>query len=212
MDATGLIGAAPMERTLAACGRYAQLCREAGAEAVRFVATSASRDARNAADFVAGVERAFADFGVTPEVVSGDVEAQLSLLRRHGRSHRGRDPRALPRRRPRRGSTELVRGIRSAEAGFSMDVGSVRMSERHLHSDPPTDHEIASATADVDAAIDKAKRVVDLTGIATLVGLAGSITTVTAHLLGLAAYDPKRIHLSRFTGADHIAAATDLPS
>ena len=79
MDATGLIGAAPMERTLAACGRYAQLCREAGAEAVRFVATSASRDARNAADFVAGVERAFADFGVTPEVVSGDVEAQLSF-------------------------------------------------------------------------------------------------------------------------------------
>ena len=58
VDATGLIGAAPMERTLAACGRYAQLCREAGAEAVRFVATSASRDARNAADFVAGVERA----------------------------------------------------------------------------------------------------------------------------------------------------------
>ncbi|MCA0320965.1 MAG: Ppx/GppA family phosphatase [Actinobacteria bacterium] len=210
VDATGLIGAAPMERTLAACGRYAQLCREAGAEAVRFVATSASRDARNAADFVAGVERAFADFGVTPEVVSGDVEAQLSFSGATGDLIAAEIPAPYLVVDLGGGSTELVRGIRSAESGFSMDVGSVRMSERHLHSDPPTDHEIASATADVDAAIDKAKRVVDLTGIATLVGLAGSITTVTAHLLGLAAYDPKRIHLSRFTGADHIAAATDL--
>jgi hypothetical protein len=148
--------------------------------------------------------------GVTPEVVSGDVEAQLSFSGATGDLIAAEIPAPYLVVDLGGGSTELVRGIRSAEAGFSMDVGSVRMSERHLHSDPPTDHEIASATADVDAAIDKAKRVVDLTGIATLVGLAGSITTVTAHLLGLAAYDPKRIHLSRFTGADHIAAATDL--
>ena len=71
------------------------------------------------------------------------------------------------------------------------------MTERHLVSDPPTDDEIAAATADIDAALDVAEAVVPLEGVATLVGLAGSVTTITAHLLRLPAYDPERIHLAR---------------
>ncbi|MBD3784341.1 MAG: exopolyphosphatase, partial [Micrococcales bacterium] len=79
IDRTGVIAPEAMERTLAAAREYAGQCREHGAEAVRFVATSASRDARNADEFVAGVRDAFGDLGVAPEVVAGDVEARLSF-------------------------------------------------------------------------------------------------------------------------------------
>ncbi len=84
------------------------------------------------------------------------------------------------------------------------------MTERHLVSDPPTADEVAAATRDVDAALDLAESVVPIEGVATLVGLAGSVTTITAHLLRLAAYDPKRIHLSRAAVADVLAACDDL--
>ncbi|HCQ17613.1 MAG TPA: exopolyphosphatase, partial [Dermacoccus sp.] len=73
-------------------------------------------------------------------------------------------------------------------------IGSVRLSERHLRSDPPTQAEIDAALVDIDAALDEAEAAVDLSQVATLVGLAGSITTVTAHALGLSAYDSSRIH------------------
>src|SRR5690606_20783065 len=96
-------------------------------------------------------------------------------------------------------STEFVRGQDTVESARSVDVGCVRMTERHLHSDPPTQAEVEAATRDVNAAIDLAAEVVDFTGVGSLVGLAGSVTTVTAHALGLAAYDPQRIHLAELT-------------
>ena len=210
VDRTGLIDPAAMERALTACRRYAATCRELGVEATRFVATSASRDARNAAEFVAGVEEAFAGLGVSPEVVSGDEEATLSFTGATG------DLVAMGAPGPYLvvdlggGSTEIVRGTTTVEAGVSLDIGSVRFSERHLGIDPPTPAEIHAAIADITAALDGAERVVNLRGIGTIVGLAGSITTVTAHLRGLTAYDSTAIHLVTATRQAHVDAASDL--
>jgi exopolyphosphatase/guanosine-5'-triphosphate,3'-diphosphate pyrophosphatase len=108
------------------------------------------------------------------------------------------------------GSTELVRGTTHVEGARSVDVGCVRIHERHLRSDPPTAEEIAAATLDIDAALDRAQEVVDLDGIATVVGLAGSITTITAHALELTAYDPVRIHLAQLSAAAHREASQSL--
>ncbi len=108
------------------------------------------------------------------------------------------------------GSTEFVRGTTSVEAARSIDIGCVRMTERHLQDDPPTAQQIAAATADIDAAIDLAAAAVPLEGIVTLVGLAGSVTTITAHSLGLRSYDPVAIHLSRLPVQDVLAAADAL--
>jgi exopolyphosphatase / guanosine-5'-triphosphate,3'-diphosphate pyrophosphatase len=210
VDRTGAIDPAAMERTLARCREYAGQCSELGAERVRFVATSASRDASNAADFVAGVREAFAEYDVAPEVVTGDEEASLSFRGATGglRAHGIPGPYLVVDLGG--GSTELVRGERDVEAARSVDIGCVRMTERHLLSDPATDDEIAAATRDIDAALDVAESVVPLEGVATLVGLAGSVTTITAHLLRLAAYDAERIHLARTAPADMVEACDDL--
>ena len=92
------------------------------------------------------------------------------------------------------GSTEFVRGGRAVDAALSTDMGCVRMTERHLHSDPPTAEQIEAASRDIDAAIDRAEAHVGFDEVATLVGLAGSVTTITAHALRLGAYDPAVIH------------------
>ncbi len=189
VDRTGRIAPEAMARTLDAARRYAAICTDLGVEAVRFVATSASRDAENRDEFVAGVRDAL---GVEPEVVAGVEEAALSFRGATG---------ALGTRHPDPylvvdlggGSTELVLGSTTPEAACSMDVGCVRLTERHLRSDPPTAAEIAAAEADVHAALDAAAAVVPLGRTGTLVGLAGSVTTVTAHALALPAYDPSRI-------------------
>jgi exopolyphosphatase/guanosine-5'-triphosphate,3'-diphosphate pyrophosphatase len=210
VDRTGVIDPVAMERTLVAARRYAGTCRDLGAERVRFVATSASRDARNAAEFVAGVQRAFGDLDVTPEVVSGAEEAELSFAGATGDLLAAGIPGPYLVIDLGGGSTEFVRGTDHVEAGLSMDIGSVRMTERHLHGDPPSAAEVAAAVADIDAAIDAAEQSVPLTGLGTVVGLAGSITTVTGHVLGLTAYDSAAIHLARADRDAHIAAATDL--
>ncbi|MER7073583.1 Ppx/GppA phosphatase family protein [Terrabacter sp. NPDC000476] len=213
VDRTGVIAPESMERTLAVTREYAASCRELGTERVRFVATSASRDARNAGDFIEGVRAAFAEHlgvEVSPEVVSGDEEAALSFAGATG----GLAARGVP--GPYLvvdlggGSTELVRGTDHVEAARSVDVGCVRMTERHLVSDPPTPEEVAAAIRDVDAALDLAESVVPMAGVATLVGLAGSVTTITAHLLRLPAYDATRIHLHRSSLDDVRAACDDL--
>jgi exopolyphosphatase/guanosine-5'-triphosphate,3'-diphosphate pyrophosphatase len=108
------------------------------------------------------------------------------------------------------GSTEWVRGEETVESACSMDIGSVRLTERHLHSDPPQADEVAAAVRDIDAALDRAAEVVDLTGIGSLVGLAGSVTTITAHALGLQEYDPGRIHLAELSPGEVLAACEDL--
>jgi exopolyphosphatase/guanosine-5'-triphosphate,3'-diphosphate pyrophosphatase len=210
VDRTGAIDPEAMARTLAMARQYAGQCRELGAETVRFVATSASRDASNAGEFVAGVREAFADFGTAPEVVTGDEEATLSFRGATG----GLRARGIP--GPYLvvdlggGSTEWVRGEETVESACSMDIGSVRLTERHLHSDPPQADEVAAAVRDIDAALDRAAEVVDLTGIGSLVGLAGSVTTITAHALGLQEYDPGRIHLAELSPGEVLAACEDL--
>ena len=215
VDRTGSIAPESMERTLRVTREYAVTCRELGAERVRFVATSASRDARNAAEFIAGVHTAFQeDFGadVAPEVVSGDEEAALSFAgATGGLAARGvAGPYLVVDLGG--GSTEFVRGTDHVEAARSVDIGCVRLTERHLAGDPPTPAQIEAATADVDAALDEAERSVPFEGVATLVGLAGSITTITAHLLHLPAYSAERVHLTRSSPDEMIAASSELLS
>jgi exopolyphosphatase/guanosine-5'-triphosphate,3'-diphosphate pyrophosphatase len=210
VDRTGRIAPEAMERTLAMSREYAGQCTSLGAESVRFAATSASRDAANAGEFVEGVREAFAAFGTMPEVITGDEEAALSFRGATG------DVVAAGIDGPYLvvdlggGSTEFVRGTGSVEAARSVDIGCVRMTERHLHSDPPTAEEVAAATADIEAAIETALETVPVDGVRTLVGLAGSVTTVTAQAWALPTYDPRRIHLA-VTPVDRMrAAARDL--
>ncbi|UKA63862.1 exopolyphosphatase [Arthrobacter sp. FW306-04-A] len=191
VDATGELAPEALERTFAATGDYAELIRRHGAGSVRFVATSASRDARNRDVFVDGIRDLL---GVEPEVISGDEEAALSFA---GASSvlpsRGKDPLLVVDLGG--GSTEFVLGDSDGViAAKSVDVGCVRLTERHLRNDPPTPEQIAAAEADVDAAIDLAGRTVPLGRATAVVGVAGSITTITAHALGLSEYDPAQIH------------------
>ena len=174
---------------------------------VRFVATSASRDAENAADFVAGVEEAFGDLAVTPEVISGATEASLSFSGATGDLLAAGQPGPYLVVDIGGGSTELVRGTRSVEQAISVDIGCVRITERDIPGDPPTQAEIEAALGDVNRALDQAQEAVDLAGISTVVGLAGSVTTVTAYALGLRSYDPSAIHLADLSVAEHQRAA-----
>jgi len=200
VDATGRISPLALARTLGVLSRYAESIRAARALSVRMVATSATRDASNAAEFVHGV---IDILGVPPEVISGEEEARLSFTGATGELTGPAARNGLP---PPYlvvdiggGSTEFVVGGDDGEdpRGVSMDIGCVRLTERYLHSDPPTPEEVAAATAAIDAAITHAARAVPVTSARTLVGLAGSVTTVTAVALGLTAYDPARIHHAR---------------
>ncbi|YAL82745.1 exopolyphosphatase [Dermacoccaceae bacterium W4C1] len=210
VDVTGRIAPEAMERTLARAAEYAALCREHDVQAARFVATSASRDAQNAQEFVTGVRAAFGDLDVAPEVISGAEEAALSFAGATAAVTASGAPGPYLVVDLGGGSTELVRGTEAPEQAWSMDVGCVRMTERHLRSDPPTEAEIDAATADVEAALDEAEKSVDLTGIATVVGLAGSITTITARALGLDSYQPERIHGAQLSLDQAVNAADSL--
>jgi exopolyphosphatase/guanosine-5'-triphosphate,3'-diphosphate pyrophosphatase len=197
VDRTGRLDPAAVERTLAALRGYAEDIRRLGAERVRMVATSASRDAANRDLFVTGVHEVL---GVEPEVITGDEEARLSYLGATAELRAAGDD-APP--GPYLvvdiggGSTEFVLGTDEVEAARSVDVGCVRMTERHLRDDPPTAEQVEAAVRDVDAAIALAAETVPLDSARTLVGLAGSVTTVAGIALGLPAYDSVAIHGSR---------------
>jgi exopolyphosphatase/guanosine-5'-triphosphate,3'-diphosphate pyrophosphatase len=185
VDATGRLADEALERTFAALDEYAALIEAHRVERIRFCATSATRDAANADVFVAGVR---ARLGVEPEVVSGDEEAALAF------DGAVRNLRAAPAEPVLvvdigGGSTELVLGTTSGgpDAAVSLDIGSVRLHERHLHSDPPTADEVEACVADVDGHLDRSP--VPLVGAATVVGVGGTVTTVGAGVLDLAAYD-----------------------
>jgi exopolyphosphatase/guanosine-5'-triphosphate,3'-diphosphate pyrophosphatase len=210
VDRTGRIDPEAMARTLAQAREYAAQCQELGAAQVRFVATSASRDASNAGEFVDGVREAFAAFGASPEVVSGEEEASLSFRGATGELRANGIPSPFLVVDLGGGSTEFVRGATDVERARSVDIGSVRMTERHLRSDPPTGAEINAAVADIDAAVEQAAQVVDFHDVATLVGLAGSITTITAHALRLPRYESERIHGTKLPVERMVAACTDL--
>ena len=206
VDRTGRIAPEALERALAATRRYATRCTELGVEAIRYVATSATRDAENRREFVDGVRTAI---GVEPEVIDGAEEARLSFRGATGVLG-SRHPGPLLVVDLGGGSTELVLGTDAPVASYSMDVGCVRMTERHLHSDPPTTSEIAAAAADVRAALDAASAMVPLERTVTLVGLSGTVTTVTAHALGLPRYDPLVIDGTVLPIEVVLAAADDL--
>ncbi|MFF5704456.1 exopolyphosphatase [Streptomyces sp. NPDC012794] len=202
VDETGRLAPEALERTFAACREYAAVIKEFGAERVRFVATSASRDAENRDEFVQGVMDIL---GVEPEVISGDQEAELSFTGATGElvAHEHLE-------RPflvvdiGGGSTEFVVGEEHVRAARSVDVGCVRMTERHLVvdgrvTDPPTREQITAMRADIEAALDLAAEKVPLAEARTLVGLAGSVTTVAAIALGLAEYDSSAIHHARIS-------------
>jgi len=198
VDETGRLSAAGLERTLAACRDYARVIERLGAERVRMVATSATRDAANRDEFVRGVR---AVLGVTPEVVSGAVEAELSFAgATRELDSAGLSPYLVVDIGG--GSTEFVLGTDRPEAVRSVDVGCVRLTERHLRADPPTPAQVAAARDHIDSGLDEAARSVPLDRARTLVGLAGSVTTVAAIALRLPRYDPERIHRARIPAAD----------
>ena len=204
VDRTGMLDPDALERTLRVVAAYAADCDELGVapgEAVRrFVATSATRDASNREDFVAGVRRLL---GIKPEVVSGQEEARLSfsgsLLGARGAEGAEVQGRAGRVPAPRLvvdlggGSTELVLGMDEPSAAISLDTGSVRITERFLSSGVTVGAE-AAARAEVRGLLDDAERAVDLSAPGRLVGLAGTITTVTAHALGLQDFDPQALN------------------
>ncbi|KUN78395.1 Ppx/GppA phosphatase family protein [Streptomyces griseoruber] len=200
VDRTGRLAPEALERTFAACREYAAVIKELGAERLRFVATSASRDAENRDDFVRGV---LDILGVEPEVITGDQEAEFSFTgatkELTGRADLTRPHLVVD---IGGGSTEFVVGEEHVRAARSVNVGCVRMTERHLVvdgevTDPPTAGQIAAMRADIEAALDLAEETVPLREAHTLVGLAGSVTTVSAIAQELPAYDSVAIHHSR---------------
>jgi len=195
VDKTRRFSDAALARTLSVCREYARRIGALDVQRVRFVATSASRDATNRDEFFDGVRAAF---GVDAEVVSGDEEAALSFAGATQELVSGNDvspPYLVVDIGG--GSTEFVLGSTTVEAACSVDVGCVRLAERHFHSDPATAEEILAARADVVRALDRVEEGVPIGSAATLVGLAGSVTTVAALALELDVYDPQRIHHSR---------------
>jgi exopolyphosphatase/guanosine-5'-triphosphate,3'-diphosphate pyrophosphatase len=193
VDRTGRLAPEALERTFAACREYAGVIRELGAERIRFVATSASRDAENRDEFVRGVVDIL---GVEPEVITGDQEAEFSFTGATGEL-RGAETYLVVDIGG--GSTEFVTGDRHVEAARSVDIGCVRLTERHIRHDPPTAEEVEAVRADVRAALDLAAETVPLSSAGTLVGLAGSVTTVAAIALGLPEYDSAKIHHARIS-------------
>jgi exopolyphosphatase/guanosine-5'-triphosphate,3'-diphosphate pyrophosphatase len=238
VDATGRLAPEALDRTLRALASYADIIRDRSADAVRMVATSATRDAANSADFVRGVT---AVLGVAPEVLTGDEEARLSFTGATAEFGGSRVAGQAAGPGPPYlvldiggGSTEFVLGggqdaaQRQALAGpvavgrpasgpavagpptggtafagpvsaLSVDIGCVRLTERHLRSDPPTAAEITAAVADIDTALDRVTETLPVRAASTLVGLAGSVTTVAALALGLTHYDAARIHHARIS-------------
>ena len=243
VDRTGRLSAAALDRTMTALREYAGLIDEAKqfprlggsprggsplafpVEAVRMVATSATRDAENSREFT---DRVVEVLGVAPEVISGDEEARLSFT---GATRELLGP-AVAAVRPAvalggpavaaggpavaagetappylvtdigGGSTEFILGgAEGVDRERSVNIGCVRLTERHLHGDPPSGQQVADTIADIDAALDLAAATVPVRAARTLIGLAGSVTTVAGIALGLDHYDSARIHHSRVPAA-----------
>ncbi|WP_246160404.1 Ppx/GppA phosphatase family protein [Nocardioides humilatus] len=189
VDATGRLAPEALVRAFEAIDEYARLIADHGAERIRFCATSATRDADNSAEFTAGVR---ARLGIDPEVLSGEEEARLAF----DGAVRGTTPGPEPVLvfDVGGGSTELILGTRAEGpmAAHSMDIGSVRLHERCLGGDPATDDQLAACIAAIDAALDACP--VDPAAAAAVIGVAGTVTTVAAGVLGLPAYDRELIH------------------
>lgn len=204
VDRTGQFAPDALKRTLDMTEEYAALCKEHGVESIRFAATSATRDASNREEFLQGVlER----LGVPVQVLSGDDEANTSFAGASSAMEEG-GPSPIIVVDLGGGSTELVLGAVGSGviSEHSMNVGCVRMHERHLVSDPATPEQVAAARVDVNAALDEAEKYIDFGATEGLVGLAGTITTLTAKAIGLEKYDASKIHGAALTVDETIEA------
>jgi exopolyphosphatase/guanosine-5'-triphosphate,3'-diphosphate pyrophosphatase len=203
VDQTGQFHPDAIARTLAAVDNFAAEIAKRGVEKIRFCATSATRDATNRHLFVDGVRERL---GIEPEVISGNEEAALSFA--------GAIQDLDPAEGPflvidiGGGSTEFVFGTSSVEAARSVNIGCVRMTERHFANDPATPEQIELARTDIQAAIAQAAAEVPITQAKTLVAVAGTATTVAAAALNLPEYDRYAIHLARITAAQVHDAST----
>ena len=203
VDQTGQFHPDAIARTLTAVDKFAAEIAKRGVEKIRFCATSATRDATNRHLFVDGVRDRL---GIEPEVISGDEEAALSFA--------GAIQDLDPSEGPflivdiGGGSTEFVFGTSSVEAARSVNIGCVRMSERHFANDPATSDQIELARTDIQAAIAQAAAAVPITHAKTLVAVAGTATTVAAAALGLNEYDRYSIHLARVSATQVHEAST----
>lgn len=194
VDKTGEFHPDAIARTLAAVDKYANEIARRGVTKVRFCATSATRDARNRSIFVEGVRQRL---GVEPEVISGSQEAELSFLGATKELPESLAPFLVVDIGG--GSTEFVIGTRVVNAARSVNIGCVRMTERHFSSDPISSYEIEAARADIQSAIAEAAREVDIKSAKSVVAVAGTATTVAAAALELVHYDRHAIHLSRIS-------------
>ena len=185
-----------IERTLAVTAEYAALLRSKGVEKIRFCATSATRDATNRDLFIDDVRDIL---GIAPEVIPGSEEAALSFL--GATKELGQELSPFLVVDIGGGSTEFVLGNTDVSAARSVNIGCVRMSERHLTAQPPTAQQVAAAIGDIDAAILDAGSHVDFSAAQTLIAVAGTATTVAAAALDLIDYDRYAIHLSRIPAA-----------
>ena len=181
-------------RTLSAVEKFAQLIASKGVEKIRFCATSATRDASNRDLFTNGVKKIL---GVEVEVIPGEQEATLSFIGATKELSQSDGPFLVVDIGG--GSTEFVFGSEKVEFAKSVNIGCVRMSERHLNLQPPTMAQIAEAITDIDLAITQAAKVVLISQAKSLVAVAGTATTVAAAALKLAEYDRYLIHLSRIS-------------
>ncbi|MCI6556594.1 exopolyphosphatase [Schaalia hyovaginalis] len=197
VDRSGRLDPAAIDRTIDAVVEYERMIHRLGATAVRFVATSATRDAENRQEFVDAVR---AVLGIEPEVVEGTEEAALSFSGAVSALGAG-EPVPMLVVDIGGGSTELVLGDSKVRQAISVDMGAVRVTEKFFaHCAPEQGIPAAEeerAAAWIDEQLDNAERVVDLDRVATLVGVAGTVTTLTAQALGLPTYQPEKIHGAR---------------
>ena len=211
VDATGRFSAEALARTEAALADYAVLLRDHGVRKLRMVATSATRDAANRDEFFAMTATILGAvvLGSIAEVITGSEEAELSFNGAVGELDSAAAPLVVVDLGG--GSTEVVLGDSAGvQASYSADIGCVRMTERCLHSDPPTAEEVAAARAVVRERLAEALRVVPVEQAKTWVGVAGTFTTIAALAHGMDTYDSEAIHLSRIRFSDMLAVCDQL--
>jgi exopolyphosphatase/guanosine-5'-triphosphate,3'-diphosphate pyrophosphatase len=210
VDATGQFAPDAIARTRAALIDYAELLRVHSVERVRMVATSAARDVANRDVFFAMTADVLGAVlpGAVAEVITGAAEAELSFRGAVGELDSARGPFVVVDLGG--GSTEIVLGESGVVASYSVDIGCVRLTERCLHSDPPTPQQVAAARQLVRERLEPALRVVPVERARTWVGVAGTMTTLSALAHNMTAYDAAAIHLSRVSGSDLLAVCERL--
>lgn len=210
VDATGRLAPEAIERTRVALADYTDLLRANDVARVRMVATSATRDAANRDDFFAMTADVLGAVipGAVAEVITGEEEAELSFVGAVAELDCTAAPFVVVDLGG--GSTELVVGERHVDAAYSMDIGCVRLTERCLHSDPPTPDEVAAAREVVRGQLADALRVVPVERARTWIGVAGTFTTIAALAQRMTTYDSEAIHLSTVDFAQLLPVCEEL--